>query len=49
LRNLYLLNLDEKLDDPDFTGDMHALLRPGVEYDPLIALELIKAELIERI
>jgi len=48
-RKQYLLNLDEKLDDPDFTGDMHALLRPGVEYDPLIALELIKAELIERI
>lgn len=45
----FLLNMDNKLQDPDFEGDIYALLRPGVEYDQARAYELIKTELIERI
>ncbi len=35
--------------DPDFSGDIYALLRPGVEYDPKAAYKLIKTEIIEEI
>ncbi len=45
----FLLNLEQKLEDPDFEGDIYALLRPGVEYDQTKAYELIKTELIEKI
>ncbi len=45
----YLLNMEEKLEDPDFQGDIFALLRPGVEYDQAEAYELIKTELIEKL
>jgi len=45
----FILNMEEKLQDPDFEGDIYALLRPGVEYDQSKAYELIKTELIEKI
>lgn len=45
----FLLNMDEKLHDPDFEGDIYGLLRPGVKYDQTKAYELIKTELIEKI
>ena len=45
----FLLNMDEKLKDPDFEGDIYALLRPGVEYDQNKAYELVKTQLIEKI
>ena len=45
----FLSNMEEKLQDPDFEGDLYALLRPGVEYDQSKAYELIKTELIEKI
>ena len=35
--------------DPDFSGDIYALLWPGVEYDPKAAYKLIKTEIIEEI
>lgn len=41
--------MEEKGNDPDFTGDMEGLLRPGIEYNQEIALEWLKNELIERI
>jgi len=43
----YLRNMEQKLQDPDFEGDIYALLRPGVEYDQNKAYELVKRELIE--
>ena len=43
----FLLNMEEKMQDPDFEGDIYALLRPGIEYDQGKAYELIKTELIE--
>lgn len=45
----FLINLEEKESDPDFIGDMEALLRPGIEYDQKAALEWLKNELIEKI
>jgi len=45
----FLLNMEQKLEDPDFEGDIYALLRPGVEYDQNKAYELIKTKLIEKI
>ena len=48
-KKLFLLNMEQKLKDPDFEGDIYALLRPGVKYDQTKAYELIKSELIEKI
>lgn len=45
----FIRNMEGKLEDPDFEGDIFALLRPGVEYDQIKAYELIKKELIEKI
>lgn len=45
----FIINLEEKLQDPDFEGEIFALLRPGVEYDHVKAYEMIKTKLIEKI
>lgn len=45
----FLRNMENKLDDPDFSGDIYALLRAGVEYDQDQAYELVRTELIEKI
>ena len=45
----FLRNMEKKLEDPDFQGDIYALLRPGVEYDQNKAYEMVKRELIEKI
>ena len=45
----YLLNMDAKMQDPEFLGDTTALLRPDIPYDPLKAYELVKTSLIEKI
>jgi len=48
-RKQFIINLKDKMQDPEFLGDITALLRPGIIYDPVIACELIKSELIEKI
>ena len=45
----FLLNIEEKENDPNFAGDMEALLRPEVSYDQKAAFEWLKKELIEKI
>ena len=45
----FVLNMEEKLQDPDFEGDIYALLRPGVAYNQNKAFDLITTELIEMI
>lgn len=45
----FLLNMEEKMQDTEFTNDIHVILRPGVEYDNQKAYEFIKTELIEKI
>ncbi|HZY35276.1 MAG TPA: nucleotidyl transferase AbiEii/AbiGii toxin family protein [Mucilaginibacter sp.] len=44
----YLLNLEDKMKDEYFTGDIMGLIRPDEEYDQLKAFELVKEELISR-
>lgn len=45
----FLLNMEEKEKDPNFTGDMEALLRPEIEYGQEAAFEWLKSELMEKI
>jgi predicted nucleotidyltransferase component of viral defense system len=48
-RKQFLRNMEDKMGDPDFHGDMEALLRPGIEYDAHQAYDSVRAELIERL
>lgn len=43
------LNLEEKMNDPEFTGDIEGLLRPEVEYDQKVAFKTIYETLIKKI
>lgn len=43
----FLQNLEEKVADPAFEGDLEGLLRPGIEYDQEEAFEWVKEALIE--
>ncbi len=45
----FLMNIEEKEIDPDFTGDMEALLRTGIVYNQDAAFTWLKNELIEKI
>ena len=45
----FLMNIEEKENDPDFTGDMEALLRPEIMYDQKAAFEWLKNKVIEKI
>ena len=45
----FLKNMDQKIDDPRFVGDITLLLRPEEEYDHHKAYELVKTELIEKL
>jgi predicted nucleotidyltransferase component of viral defense system len=45
----FIKNLDLKMSDPDFVGDIYALIRQGIEYDEQAAYSLIKNELLSKI
>jgi len=45
----FLINIEEKENNPDFIGDMEALLRPEIKYNQAAAFEWLKDELIENI
>ena len=45
----FLMNIEEKENDPDFTGDMEALLRPEIKYNQEAAFEWLKNVVIEKI
>jgi len=42
----FIMNMDEKIQDDVFLGDMKALLRPEVEFNINEAYDLVKNELI---
>jgi len=42
------LNLEEKMHDDEFTGDITALLRPKIEYDQENALRMLTKKIIRR-
>jgi predicted nucleotidyltransferase component of viral defense system len=45
----FIMNMDEKMIDKEFSGDIHMVLRPGIEYNNEKAYEFIKTELLEKI
>ena len=45
----FLMNIEEKENDPNFTGDMEALLRSEIAYNQEAAFDWLKKELIEKI
>lgn len=42
----YVLNMDEKMHNPEFLGDTTGLLRPHLKYDPQIAWERVLEEIV---
>ncbi len=44
----FLLNIEAKENDPNFKGDMEALLRPEIHYNPHEAFEWLKDEIIAK-
>jgi predicted nucleotidyltransferase component of viral defense system len=48
-RKEFLLNVEAKMKDAEFLGDTTALLRPDVPYNPEVAYQLVRTQLIERI
>tara|TARA_R110002072_G_scaffold218239_1_gene375955 strand:+ start:73 stop:246 length:174 start_codon:yes stop_codon:yes gene_type:complete len=45
----FLENMEKKILDQDFLGDIEGLLRPGLTYDIQNAYEFVKTELFEKI
>ncbi len=45
----FLLNIEEKENSAEFTGDMEALLRPEIKYNQSEAFDWLKNELLERL
>jgi len=45
---IFLANMEEKILDIEFTGDIYSLLRPGIEYDNTIAWGLVKNKIFEK-
>ena len=45
----YLLNMEQKIEDDEFLGDMEMLLRPDEKYNAAEAWELVKSRLIEKL
>ena len=48
-RELYINNMEEKIDDPEFVGDTTALIRSEENWNPVEAYKLIKTEIFEKL
>lgn len=48
-RELYINNMEEKMNDPEFIGDTTALIRPEENWNPVEAYKLIKTEIFEKL
>jgi predicted nucleotidyltransferase component of viral defense system len=48
-QKIFIANMEEKMKDKDFTGDINVILRPGVEYDNTNAYKFIKKEILEKL
>ncbi|WP_127131776.1 nucleotidyl transferase AbiEii/AbiGii toxin family protein [Pseudoflavitalea rhizosphaerae] len=48
-QKVYLQNMDAKMQDDEFIGDLAALIRPTEKYDQATAFELVRTELLEKI
>ena len=45
----FILNMEGKLQDEEFLADTDLILGPQVEYEPQVAWEKVKAELVEKL
>ena len=45
----FVMNMGEKMQNPEFLGDTAGLLRPGLAYEPQAAWEKVHKELISRL
>jgi predicted nucleotidyltransferase component of viral defense system len=45
----FILNMEEKMKDKEFTSDIQMILRPGIEYDNGKAYEFVKKEILEKL
>lgn len=45
----YVLNMEEKMQNPEFLGDTTGLLRPGLDFDPKAAWQKVHDDLIVRL
>lgn len=45
----FLLNMEEKMSDPEFLGDTSMLLRPEINFNAEDAYKLVKEELLDRL
>ena len=48
-RKQFLQNMESKIRESEFLGDTTALLRPGVIYNPQVAWDVLRTEIIEKI
>jgi predicted nucleotidyltransferase component of viral defense system len=48
-QNQFIENMEKKILDPDFQGDMNGLLRSGIEYEIAEAYDFVKTNLLEKI
>lgn len=48
-QKMYLLNMEAKMEDDEFTGDITGLIRPTENYDQQAAYEMVRTELLEKI
>ncbi len=46
---VYLQNMEAKMQDDEFIGDIAALIRPTEKYNQVTAFELVKEELLEKL
>ena len=45
----FVLNMDEKMLNPEFLGDTTGLLRPGLTFDPQPAWEKVRGEIVAKL
>lgn len=45
----FILNTEAKMEDPEFLNDYKLLLRPGIEYNPFEAYEVVRSKLIDKL
>ncbi|MCB9074245.1 MAG: nucleotidyl transferase AbiEii/AbiGii toxin family protein [Chitinophagales bacterium] len=49
IQKLYLQNMEAKMQDPEFLGDIAGLIRPTENYDQQAAYQMVKSEMLEKI
>lgn len=45
----FMANMEEKMSDPEFTGDTTKLLRQEINFDPVASWDLVRETLVERL